>query len=265
MFSSVLPGFVVSDSSLFEIPSPSESSSPSLVPLPSVSFLFGSKPASFSSASLTPSLSTSLLFASSSPSFLPSPSVSGLNGLVPLSFSSLLSTPSPSSSLLPSVISGLPSPLRSVVVLRLGSDSSLLVKPSSSVSLSPSGVPFVFGFFGSVPASFSSALLTPSPSISVSISSRIPSPSWSGKTLLGSSSFTNGSVPFLTSVLLSTPSPSESSSPSFTPSPLVSGLCGSKPLISSPSLFSGSFFSTSSGKPSLSSSGSTSSVKPSAS
>src|SRR5699024_11119472 len=146
------------------------------------------------------------------------------------------------------VISGLPSPSLSVVVVPFGSDSSLFGISSLSASSSPSGVPFPSesGLVGSVPAASSSLLFTPSPSISGSWLSGVPSPSVSlgcsepllleslaGVVTSGlpSPSLSVGVVPFGSdSSLFGIPSLSVSSSPSDVPFPSESGFVGSVPM-----------------------------------
>ena len=92
---SVVSGFTVGSV-------PAVTSSPSLMPSPSLSTTLGSVPSAASCTSVKPSLSvstTSLMVGSvpavtSSPSFVPSPSVSATLGLVPAATSSALVKPS---------------------------------------------------------------------------------------------------------------------------------------------------------------------------
>ena len=195
---------------------PKDTSSPSLRLSPSVSGLFGSVPARFSSSLVNPSRSQSSVpspeftgshalrgsvpFNTSFPSLKPSLSVSGLVLSVPASSSPALSKLSLSQSdVLTALISG--------------SQASIGLVPAETSSPSFEESPSVSGLLGSVPAAISSSFVSPSRS-----QSSVPMPE-----LTGSQAF-KGSVPFVTSF------------PSESPSLSVSGLVLSVPASSSPAL-----------------------------
>ena len=196
---------------------PPFTSSPSLIPSPSVSGLFGSVPIGPSSTLVIPSLSQSFVASAfgfgshgfkgslppvtSSPSLIPSPSVSGLFGSVPIGNSSAFVNPSLSQSFVASAFG-------------FGSHgfNGSLPPFTSSPSLIPS--PSVSGLFGSVPIGPSSTFVIPSLSQSF-VASAFGS---------GSHGF-NGSLPPSTS------------SPSFTPSLSESGSDGLVPFTPSSPLF----------------------------
>ncbi len=178
-------------------------SSPSLVPSPSVSAFFGSVGAPFSPGStLLPSLSNGFLEPStSSPSLMPSSSVSALFGSVPSSFSLSSGRPSLSESFGSSAgTAGLDSGSFGSV------GSPLFLSPvTSSPSLVPSSS--VSAFFGSVGAPFS-----PGSTLLPSLSNGFLEPSTSSPSLMPSSSVSAlfGSVPSSFSLSSDRPSPSVS-------------------------------------------------------